>query len=96
MNGSGVRLIIRPVMNYKSEFSERYSDLYTENKQLIQSSSTEYINSFREEAIERYRILGIPSRKSEMYRYTNLDIFFRHDFKNYLAPDDEEIGRAHV
>ena len=81
-------------MNYKSEFSERYSDLYTENKQLIQSSSTEYINSFREEAIERYRILGIPSRKSEMYRYTNLDIFFRHDFKNYLAPDDEDFIKA--
>jgi Fe-S cluster assembly protein SufD len=81
-------------MNNSSEFSERYSDLYTESRSVIQDSSTAYVNSFREEAIGKFRVLGIPSRKNEMYRYTNLDIFFRHDFKSYLAPHDDDFAKA--
>jgi Fe-S cluster assembly protein SufD len=81
-------------MDIKSEISNKYSDLYHENISKITDISSPYINSFREAAIERYRELGIPTRKNEAYKYTNLDIFFKHDYKNYFMPVPDDFVKA--
>ena len=73
-------------MNNQSERSERYLKLYRENIERISLSSSPYINSFRKAAIEEFEKLGIPTKKNETYRYTNLDPFFNHDFRNYFIP----------
>jgi Fe-S cluster assembly protein SufD len=81
-------------MDIKSEISNRYSDLYNENISKITDISTPYINSFRESAINKYRELGIPTKKNEAYKYTNLDLFFKHDFRNYFMPVPEDFIKA--
>ena len=81
-------------MNNQSERSERYYTIYKENIKRISENSSPYINGFREAAIEKFNVLGIPTRKDETYRYTNLDTFFGHEFKNYFMPVASDFAKA--
>jgi len=82
------------MMSNQSERSERYFNLYKENISKISEQASPYINSFREPAIEKFMQLGIPTRKNETYRYTNLDTFFNHEYKNYFIPVKEDFEKA--
>ena len=81
-------------MNGKSEISEKYSNLYLENIRKIEEGSTAFINSFREPAIRMFENLGIPTRKNEAYKYTNLDVFFKHEYKSYFIPEKSDFLKA--
>ena len=78
-------------MNNQSGRSETYLNLYKKNISRIEKHSSSYINSFREPAIEKFRQLGIPTRKNETYRYTNLETFFNHDYKSYFMPEKSDF-----
>src|SRR5512139_838666 len=77
-----------------SERSERYYNLYRENIARISVISSPLINSFREAAIEKFIQLGIPTRKNETYKYTNLDTFFGYDFRSYFIPSESDFAKA--
>jgi Fe-S cluster assembly protein SufD len=81
-------------MNGKSEVSEFYSGLYTDNIKKIEEDSSPFVNSFRKEAFEKFSQLGVPTKKNEAYRYTNLDLFFRHNYKSYFIPDKADFQKA--
>jgi Fe-S cluster assembly protein SufD len=51
----------------------RYMKLYSDNIDKITAGSSSYINSFRQEAINEFSKLGIPTKRNESYKYTNLD-----------------------
>ncbi|MBN2863717.1 MAG: Fe-S cluster assembly protein SufD [Bacteroidales bacterium] len=74
--------------------SEKYLALYKENIEKFSGESSPYINSFRKPAIEKFRELGIPTRENESYRYTDLDIFFDHEYLNYFMPGKEDFIKA--
>jgi Fe-S cluster assembly protein SufD len=94
MTGLKRRLKKQSDMNDKPDLVKRYSDLYKENIGKIAGNSSPYINSFREPALEKFRQLGIPTRKNETYKYTNLDIFFNHEYKSYFMPDATDFVKA--
>ncbi len=81
-------------MNGKSEIIEKYSGLYKENIAKISGNSSPYLNSFREKAFEKFLELGIPTKKNEAYKYTNLNIFFDHDYKSYFMPERSDFVKA--
>ncbi len=81
-------------MNGKSEIAERYLMLYKENIGKISGISSPYINSFRKAAFKKFRELGIPTKKNEAYKYTNLNIFFDHDYKSYFMPAASDFVKA--
>jgi Fe-S cluster assembly protein SufD len=81
-------------MDTKSEITERFSDLYRVNIKKIKDNSSSYINSFREEAFLKYAKLGIPTKKNEAYRYTNLNTFFNHGYKSIFMPVPSDFVRA--
>jgi Fe-S cluster assembly protein SufD len=81
-------------MNGKSEITEKYLALYKENIDRISSISSPYINSFRESAFEKFSELGIPTKKNEAYKYTNLNIFFDHDYRSYFMPVPSDFVKA--
>jgi Fe-S cluster assembly protein SufD len=81
-------------MNGNSEITEKYSGLYNENIGKISDISSPYINSFRETAFKKFRELGIPTKKDEAYRYTNLNIFFDHNYKSYFMPETSDFVKA--
>jgi Fe-S cluster assembly protein SufD len=94
MTGSRKKSIIKTEMNGKSEVSEFYSGLYNDNIKKIEEASSPFINSFRKEAFEKFNQLGVPTKKNETYRYTNLDLFFRHNYKSYFIPDKSDFQKA--
>ena len=81
-------------MNNTSERSERYYTLYKENIRRISERSSPYLNSFREAAINEFNKLGIPTKKNESYRYTNLDTFFNAEYKSYFMPSASDFKKA--
>lgn len=94
MTGSKKELTIKTEMKETTEVSEIYSGIYADNIGKIIEGSSPYINSFREEAFRKFNQLGIPTRKNESYKYTNLDLFFRHDYKTYFIPDKSDFIKA--
>lgn len=81
-------------MNGISEVTERYLKLYKDNINKISDSSSNYINSFRANAMEKFRELGVPTKKNEAYKYTNLNIFFDHDYNSYFMPVESDFVKA--
>jgi Fe-S cluster assembly protein SufD len=81
-------------MSTANEKTERYNNLYKDNIKRISENSSPYINSFREAAIGRFIELGIPTKKNETYKYTNLDAFFNHDFKSCFIPVARDFVKA--
>lgn len=81
-------------VNNKPDLKERFSDLYLVNIKGILAGTSPYINSCREPALEKFRELGIPTRKNELYKYTNLEPFFNHDYKSYFSPAKEDFEKA--
>ncbi len=81
-------------MNGISELTEKYLGLYKDNIGKISGVSSPFINSFRAPAIEKFRELGIPTKKNEAYKYTNLNIFFDHDYESYYMPLPEDFIKA--
>src|SRR5512133_2462507 len=81
-------------MNGVTEVTERYLRLYRENIDKVSGTSTEYINSFRNDAFEKFVSLGIPTKKNEAYKYTNLNTFFDQDYNTYFIPEKSDFIRA--
>ena len=81
-------------MNGNSEITEKYLKLYQDNIGKISGISSPYINSFRKSAFNRFSELGIPTKKDEAYKYTNLNIFFDHDYTNYFMPVTSDFIKA--
>jgi Fe-S cluster assembly protein SufD len=81
-------------MNGKSEITDKYLKLFHDNIRKISGMSSPFINSFREEAFNKFSDLGIPTKKDEAYKYTNLNLFFDHDYASYFIPEKADFQKA--
>jgi Fe-S cluster assembly protein SufD len=81
-------------MNEKPDMTEKYLGLYKDNIDKITGRSSPYINTFREAAYDKFSKLGIPSKKNEAYKYTNLNLFFDHDYLSYFMPVKDDFLKA--
>lgn len=73
-------------MNGNPDITEKYFNLYNDNIDKISEESSPFINTFRTDAFNRFKNLGIPTKKNEAYKYTNLNTFFDHDYESYFMP----------
>ena len=62
----------------KSE--EQYIDLFRECSEMICENSAEAMNAVREAAFEDFQRLGLPTKKVERYRYTDIPKIFAPDY----------------
>jgi Fe-S cluster assembly protein SufD len=81
-------------MGLASEITDRYAGLYKGNIDKIESVSSPLLNSFRTGAFENFLNLGVPTKKNEAYRYTNLDTFFRHEYSSVFLPVAKDFEKA--
>ena len=65
---------------------EELLDLYNANAEQIDANSSEVMNKLRAEAIEEFKKKGIPTRKNEDYKYTQLEPLFQKEYKYHFAP----------
>jgi hypothetical protein len=81
-------------MNGKPEITEKYLGLYKDNIKKISGISSPFINSFRAPAFENSVNWESLQRKMKAYKYTNLDIFFDHDYESYFMPVPSDFIKA--
>lgn len=81
-------------MNGTAEITEKYLGIYRNNIERISGNSHSYINSFREPAYKKFIELGVPTRKNEGYKYTNLITYFDHDYESYFMPGPDDFQKA--
>ncbi len=55
---------------------EQYIDLFGEHCQLIRSLSSSAMNAVRDEAFDDFKSKGLPTRKTERYKYTDIPALF--------------------
>jgi Fe-S cluster assembly protein SufD len=59
---------------------QQYIDLYEQCRTIICEHSSDVLNSVREDAFNRFRRQGFPSRKVERYKYTDMQAIFAPDY----------------
>jgi Fe-S cluster assembly protein SufD len=68
-------------------------ELYNKNASTIQSEDTTVINQSRQKAFKDFEKLGIPTKKNEAYKYTNLEQYLTGGEYDYeLAPLNFEVN----
>jgi len=70
----------------KVNTKDRFVELFNENRDILTKDSPDYMNKIREKAFEQFKNLGIPDKKNERYKYTDLNKEFDKGYKTYLSP----------
>ena len=81
-------------MDKRTETLNRFSDLFTANRSKIENNSSELINRFRPKAMKEFLRLGVPDRKNESYKYTDLDSWFNSVYNSYFLPETSDFKAA--
>ena len=68
------------------ELQEELTNLYTSNADRIAEGTSKLINKFRPRAFEDFRRMGIPTKRNENYRYTDLMSYLQGDYSYEVAP----------
>lgn len=89
------------VVTDQVDLSLKYTAHYNEVKNALFEDSAGVLNAQRKKAFQDFVKQGIPTRKNENYKYTNLQPSFATDFefvheKTELATADEEVFRCDV
>jgi Fe-S cluster assembly protein SufD len=63
-----------------------FKDLYKANLDQLRVGYPDYVNAVRENAMRNFELLGIPNKKVEKYKYTNLEPFFSKTFNYHFSP----------
>jgi len=61
--------------------SNEIIELYLNNKAIYEEGCPEFMNTARHRSFEKFQYHGIPSRKNESYKYTDLRPVFQNDFQ---------------
>ena len=59
---------------------QQYIKLYEQARQMIFDHAPEAMNAVRDEAFERFKAQGFPTRKVERYKYTDIQKLFAPDY----------------
>lgn len=83
------------------ELQEEFSRLYAENADKISEGTSGLLNQYRDRALVDFKKLGIPTKKTEDYRYTDLMSYLKGDYTYELAPsrysvDLEDLFRCDI
>lgn len=87
-------MLILKIMSKKEDAIHKFSELFRENSDRIEKNSADHINSFRGDAMKQFIELGIPDRKNESYKYTNLEPWFNANYKSYFVPETADFKAA--
>jgi len=81
-------------MDYRPEVISKMSALFAESQGSFLKDSPELFNRYRENAFGEFMRLGIPDRKNEAYKYTNLEAFLSYNYQDYYSPVPADFTEA--
>lgn len=77
------------------KIEQQYIDFFNEQKSLLFANSDSISNSFREEAFADFCQLGFPTKNIELYRFSEIDKSFDHDFGINLNRLSQNTNLSH-
>ncbi len=69
-----------------TELQDELTRLYESNADLLAQGASDLVNTHRLRAFEDFTRMGIPTKKNENYRYTDLMTYLQGDYSYDLAP----------
>jgi Fe-S cluster assembly protein SufD len=79
------------VLVEKADLSLKYTAHYSQVKEQLFEGSPDIINAARNKAFQDFVMQGIPTRKNENYKYTNLHPRFLPDYKFVHQRENNEV-----
>ncbi|WP_319229717.1 Fe-S cluster assembly protein SufD [Draconibacterium orientale] len=80
----------------RTDLSLKYTAHYTEVKDELFANSSDILNAQRKKAFQNFVLQGIPTRKNENYKYTNLNLAFTPDFKFIHTREEKKADMGEV
>ncbi|WP_297086986.1 Fe-S cluster assembly protein SufD [uncultured Draconibacterium sp.] len=80
----------------KADLSLKYTAHYNEVKDELFKNSSDILNAQRNKAFQNFVLQGIPTRKNENYKYTNLNPAFLPDFKFIHTKEEKKANLGEV
>ncbi len=81
-------------MDYRPEVINRLSAFYNATTNRFREDSPNLFNRHREKAFSEFVKLGIPDKKNEAYKYTNLEEFLGYEYQDYYLPTPHDFKEA--
>ncbi len=80
----------------KADLSLKYISRYNDLKEELFRNSSDILNVRRNKAFQDFVAQGIPTRKNENYKYTNLHPRFSPDYKFIVQKDDTDASITEI
>ena len=80
----------------KADPTLKYVEHYNVVKDLLFEGSSEILNARRNKAFQDFVLQGIPTRKNENYKYTNLQPRFLPDFSFVNRKEETEVSKNEI
>ncbi|MFW6290237.1 MAG: Fe-S cluster assembly protein SufD [Mariniphaga sp.] len=84
------------VITEKADLSLKYAAHYNEVKETLREGSSQVLNDLRGKALQDFISQGIPTRRVENYKYTNLQPVFSHDYEFLHKHQPESVDLNEV
>jgi Fe-S cluster assembly protein SufD len=75
---------------------DRFVSTFELNEGHTLNGSPGALTPLRREAIDAFRLMGLPSRKNEAWKYTNIEKALRHEYTMLLEPTGHTVEAADV
>lgn len=80
----------------KADLSLKYTAHYNKVKDQLNEGSSEILNAQRQKAFQQFVLQGIPTRRNENYKYTNLNPAFLPDFDFKHQKEEKKANLGEV
>lgn len=80
----------------QTDLSLKYTAHFNEVKDELFAHSSDVLNAHRKKAFQNFVLQGIPTRKNENYKYTNLQLAFSPDFQFVHNKQDQVASKEDV
>jgi len=69
-------------------------DLYIANMEMLTDGVSLAVNNVRADAIESFLLNGIPNKKNEKYKYTDIQLVFEKEYEKYFASQNISVEQS--
>ena len=74
------------------DVKDKFVELYNNHQDILKNGAPDYINQIREKAFVDFKKLGLPDKKQEDYKYTDIKSLFANDLKTFFTPRNIEFN----
>jgi len=96
MDKTRERELIMSVIAEKTDLTLKIAGHYNEVKKQLSENSPDILNAQRKMAFQNFILQGIPTRKNERYKYTNLQPSFLPDYTFFHAREELDVDLHQV